>query len=99
MNQHRGFFGALFDLSFSELITTRVIKFLFVLGIIGSAIAAIVYIVAAFSQSAGVGVLVLIVSPLIFVIYVTVARIWLEVLIVVFRISEDVKRIADKDAA
>ena len=98
MNQQRGFFGALFDFSFSELITTRVIKFLFVLAVIGSAIASIFYIGAAFTHSTGLGVLVLIISPLIFIVYVTVARIWLEVLIVVFRISEDVKRIADKDA-
>jgi len=98
MNHHRGFFGALFDLSFSELITTRVIKFLFVLAIIGSAIASIIYIGAAFTHSAGLGVLSLIISPVVFVFYVIAARIWLEVLIVVFRISEDVKRIANKDA-
>jgi len=98
MNQQRGFFGALFDISFSELITTRVIKFLFVLAIIASAIASIVYIGAAFTHSIGVGVLVLIISPLVFIVYVTVARIWLEVLIVIFRISDDVKRMADKEA-
>ncbi len=98
MNQKRGFFGALFDLSFSELITTRVIKFLFVLAIICAAIASIVYIGVAFAHSTGAGVLVLIISPLIFIVYVTIARIWLEVLIVVFRISEDVRKLANKDA-
>jgi len=98
VNQQRGFFGALFDLSFSELVTTRVIKFLFVLAIIGAAIASVFYIGVAFAHSTGVGVLILIISPLIFIVYVTIARIWLEVLIVVFRISEDVKRIADKEA-
>ena len=97
MNHQRGFFGALFDFSFSELITTRVIKFLFVLAMIGAAIMSVFYIGAGFAHSAGLGVLVLLLSPIVFILYVIAARIWLEVLIVVFRISEDVKRIADKD--
>jgi fatty acid desaturase len=98
MNQQRGFLGALFDISFSELITTRVIKVLFVLAIIGAAVLVVTQIIGAFLYSVGVGVLVLLISPLVFTLYVTVARIYLEVLIVIFRISDDVKRIADKEA-
>ena len=97
MNHERGFLSALFDTSFSELITTKVIKVLYVIAIIGAGLVALGYIIAAFTHSAGAGVLVLLVSPILFIVYVIIARIWLEVLIVIFRISEDVKRIADKD--
>ncbi|MBN1591735.1 MAG: DUF4282 domain-containing protein [Candidatus Coatesbacteria bacterium] len=96
MNRESGFFASLFDLSFSELVTVKVIKFLFVLAIIIAAVASVGYIVASFAHSAGAGVLVLIISPIIFLIYVIMARIWLEVLIVIFRISEDVRRISDR---
>jgi len=98
MNQQRGFLGALFDISFSELITTRVIKVLFVLGIIGGAVLMVTQIIGAFMYSAGIGVLVLLISPIVFTLYVIVARIYLEVLTVIFRISDDVRRIADKEA-
>ena len=98
MNQQRGFFGALFDISFSELITTRVIKVLFVLGIICAAVLLLTQIIGAFMYSVGIGVLVLLLSPIVFTLYVIVARIYLEVLIVIFRIADDVKRIADKQA-
>ncbi|MBN2207675.1 MAG: DUF4282 domain-containing protein [Candidatus Coatesbacteria bacterium] len=96
MNQQRGFLGALFDISFSELITIRVIKVLFALAIAVAAVVVGTQIVGGFMYSAGVGVLVLLISPIIFTLYVIAVRIWLEVVIVIFRISDDVKRIADK---
>jgi hypothetical protein len=96
MEEAKGFFGALFDFSFTEFVTTKIIKVLFALAIIGSAIAAIAYIAMSFSASSGLGVVVLLLSPAIFILYVILARVWLEVIIVLFRIAEHVSDIAKK---
>lgn len=95
MSEYKGFFGALFDLSFSEFVTTRLIKLLFMIAIAASALCALVMIIYGFSFGGGtVGFLSLILAPIIFFIDVLLARIWLELIIVVFRIAENTSEIA-----
>lgn len=96
MEQKKGFFGALFDLSFSEFVTTRVIKVLYVLGIILAILVALGFIVSGFTQSVGLGIVFVILSPLIFLLYTILTRIWLEIVIVVFRIAENTREIAEQ---
>ncbi|HEY1508469.1 MAG TPA: DUF4282 domain-containing protein [Solirubrobacteraceae bacterium] len=85
----RGFFSALFDLSFSTLVTTRVIKFIYVITLIVIGLAALFFVVAAFAQSAALGVLTLIViAPVLSLLYVIYARVLLEVIIALFRLVE-----------
>jgi hypothetical protein len=85
----KGFFGSLFDLSFSSLVTTKVIKVLYVLSMVVIGLAALVFIGSAFAESAAVGLLVLvIVAPLVSFLYLIYARVFLEVIIVLFRILE-----------
>jgi hypothetical protein len=95
----KGSIGMLFDLSFSEFITTRVIKFLFVLGVVFAAIGTIALIVGGFSAGAGKGFLSLILSPLVFLLYVLAARIWCEMVMVLFRIAENTSRLVDQSNA
>jgi len=96
MQEKKGFLGALFDFSFSEFITIKLIKILYILGIIFSTIVAIVFIVSGFNISTGVGIIFLILSPLIFLLYVILIRIWLEIIIVIFKIAENTKQLAEK---
>jgi hypothetical protein len=85
----RGFFGSLFDISFSSLITTKVIKFLYVLSMILIGLGALFFIGAAFADSAAAGVIVLvIVAPLFALLYLIYVRVLLEIVIVIFRIME-----------
>jgi hypothetical protein len=91
----RGLVEALFDASFSTLVTPRIIKVLYTLSIIASAFLSIVLIVEGFSESAGRGVLTLVfVGPLVFLILVISSRIVYELAIVVFRISENTAEIS-----
>jgi hypothetical protein len=92
----KGFFGSLFDFSFSEFITPRIIKLLFVLAIIISAIFAIMMFVAGISEGGGAAFLSLIGAPLLFLLYVIMARVWLEVITVVFRIADNTDRLAGR---
>ena len=87
----KGLIGSLFDLSFKSFVTPRVIQILFILELIVLAVFAISMIAMGFSQGALAGVLVLLLSPLIFLIGVLIARIYLELVIVLFRIYETLR--------
>ena len=85
----KGFFASLFDISFSSLITTKVIKVLYVISLVVIGVAALFFIVAAFASSPAAGVLtLLIIAPLFALLYVVYTRVILEFIIVVFRIAE-----------
>ena len=94
MEQGAGFFASLFDFSFTEFITTKLIKFLYGLGMLLGGVMALGLIIAGFAQSAIVGILFLVLSPLVFLLYVIGARVWLELVIVVFRIAQHTAEIA-----
>ena len=94
MQKKGGFFGQLFDFSFTEFITTRIIKVLYGLAIFLAAVIAIVGIVGAFSESAVAGGVLLVLSPLWLLLCIVIARVMLEVVVVGFRIAEHVGDIA-----
>ncbi len=91
-----GFFQALFDLSFSEFITTRIIKVLYVLAVIGIGLFSLVLFLG-FARSGVAGLIGgLIVAPLVFLLYVIFARVWLELVMVIFRIADYTRQIAQQ---
>ena len=92
---NKGFFGSLFDISFTEFITTRIIKVLFVLAIIGSAIAAAALLVTGIAGGGARAFASIILAPLVFLLYVVMARIWLEVIMVMFRIVENTDKLVE----
>ena len=90
------FFKALFDFSFSEFVTTKIIKILYVITIIIAALVWLGFMVAMFSsRSSGWGVLGgLIIAPIGFVVQVIFIRVGYEILIVVFGIAENTRDMA-----
>ena len=100
-----GFFAALFDYSFSQFITVRLVRLLYVIATGIGVIAALLtilftFIGAAFvpsSYQAGGGgrfLIALILVPLAFLIYMIVVRLYLELVVVLFRIAEYAREIA-----
>ena len=87
-----GFFGALFDFSFNEFITPKVVKFVYVLATIGLALAYLIFVIAGFSQSAGAGLGILVLGALAVVIYLALIRMTLEFYLAIVRMSEDIHR-------
>jgi hypothetical protein len=88
--QQKGFFGALFDLSFSEFVTTKLIKVLYIILLIVMALGYLALVIAGFSQSFWGGLLMLvIVGPIATLLYIIMARVYMELLIVIFRIAEN----------
>jgi hypothetical protein len=96
MEIQKGFFASLFDFSFTEFITVKIIKILYGIIIVLAGIGVLFFIVTGFQTSAAMGILYLILSPLVFILWVILARVWLEIVIVIFRIEDNTKKIAEK---
>ncbi len=90
----QGFFGKLFDFSFRGFITPTIVAIIYGILIVLLGLATIGTIVMAFRAGGAAGVITLILSPIIFFIYLIFARVWLEVVVVLFRIAQDVGEIA-----
>ncbi len=90
----RGFLESLMDTRFNSLITPKLIRFLYIVGMIVVAIGTLVWIVIGFSNSAGTGVLFLILSPLVGLVYLIVVRLYLELIVVAFKIRDAAEEIA-----
>jgi hypothetical protein len=93
----KGFFGALFDFSFTSFVTTRIIKVLYALILVLAVLSALVYTVIAFRVSAVFGFLTLVIGdPLFIIIVMAFWRLVLEAFVVVFRIAEDIRALRER---
>ena len=88
--QAKGFFGALFDFSFNHFVTPSIIRFLYILGLIGIALSYLSFVILAFAISATQGLVTLLLGLIIAVIYLAFWRVMLEFFLAVVRMSEDV---------
>jgi hypothetical protein len=95
VHEVKGFFGSLFDFSFRSFITGRLIRVLYVLAMIGLALWTLGWLASALvSQDGGLIVLGLVGAPLAFLFGLIYIRVLLELIIVIFRIGDDVRSIA-----
>ena len=97
----KGFVGSLFDLSFNSFITTKLVKVLYVIGIIGALLTAGSLLLSGFAamfsgstQGTLSGVVLIVLAPVAFLALVIAARVYMEVIIVVFRAAEHLAEIA-----
>lgn len=88
--QAKGFFAALFDFGFKSFATPAVVKVIYVVGLVLLGLAYIGFVIAAFTQSVGYGLLVLILGAIVALFYLTLFRITLEFYYAVVRMSEDI---------
>ena len=91
---------AIFDFSFTNFVTTKLIKLLYAISLIfivlGFFAMVIGGIAAIFTDSVGVGFGILCMSPFLLVIYVLLARVWSEFIIVIFRIAENMAELVEQ---
>jgi hypothetical protein len=95
VNTSASFIDSLMDFSFTAFVTSKIIRLLYGLSIVGAALMGLILVVFGFSVSwlAGI-VMLLFVAPLVFIISVIYSRVLLEIIIVIFRISEHAAEIA-----
>lgn len=89
----------LFDLSFRRFITLNVIKVLYGLGLLVIALGWLIAVIGGFSNGVGPGLLMLIVGTLVALLYVIFYRVWLELIVVLFRIGENTSRLVEQNDA
>jgi hypothetical protein len=85
-----GFLNALFDFSFNHFVTPSIIRFLYVLGLIGIVLSYLSFVFFAFAYSAAQGLVTLLLGLIIAFIYLALWRVMLEFFLAVVRMSEDV---------
>lgn len=90
--QHKNFFAALFDITFSTFITPTIIKAVYLIVMILLVLAWLVWTIAGFSENAGLGLLVLIGGAVVMLIYLAFIRMTLEFYLAIVRMSEDINR-------
>ena len=95
--EDKGFFGALFDISFSSFITPKIISVLFVIFMILSGLAALVMIITGFMGGIVNGLVAVVLSPIVVFLYILFARIWLELVVVMFKIAENTDKMVEKE--
>ena len=86
----KGFFGSLFDFSFEHFVTPMLVKVVYILAIVALGLTWLVFLATSFSQSAGYGLVVLILGPVAILLYLCLIRMTLEFYIAITRMSQDI---------
>lgn len=90
----QGFFASFLDLSFTSFVTPRLVAVLYILGVVLAGIVAAIYVYVGSQLPGAQGNLVVILAPVMFVLAVIYWRALLEVMVVLFRINENVAQLA-----
>jgi len=91
--------GALLDFSFSKLITISIIKFIYGLMLAMIALGWLIMTIGSLLQSVVTGLLVGVVGLLVAILYAIMARVSLEIVVVIFKIGENVSILASREKA
>ena len=85
---------ALFDFSFNQFVSPKILKFLYGLTMFSGILIALFFTIAGFNTSIGLGILALFIgAPLIFLLTVIHSRVLLEMAFMIFRISDQLAEI------
>ena len=95
--KNKGFFASLFDFSFSGFVASKIVKFLYILAHIVTALLMLGMIIGGFERSVLAGAVTLVFSPLLYLLFVILSRIWLEVVVAISCIAEGIRNVAQKE--
>lgn len=88
--------SALLDFGFTRFITLSVVKILYMLGIGLIALGFLAALISSFALGIGAVLGVLIIGPIIAGLYLIMFRIWLELVVVIFRIGENTSKLVEQ---
>jgi membrane associated rhomboid family serine protease len=96
MPDRKSFLDALFDLSFDDFVLPRIVKLLYVLGVAVALLYGLgMWGTLAYNEGIPGFVAGAVLGPLLAAAGILVARVYLELLIVIFRIAEDLSAVAE----
>ena len=97
VNMNKSFISSLFDFSFTDFITPKIISTLYIIGVIFAIIGSLAFIVVGFTQGIGAGIVALLLSPIYFALMVIFIRVYMEIIIILFKINEGISRLSGPD--
>ena len=92
MAEDKNFFAGLVDFSFQQQLTRRIVKLLYIIGILAGGVTVVTYVVLGFQRSPADGLINLVAGIIGFFISVLILRVVLELALVVLRIAEGIDR-------
>jgi hypothetical protein len=91
-----GFISPIFDISFSTFITSKLISVLYIASMALAALSTLSIVIGSFASDVTGGVVVLLLSPLIFLVQLVWFRVLLEIVVIIFKIAESLRSIDQK---
>lgn len=92
MSNDKNFFAGLFDFSFQQQLAFRIVKFLYIIGILAGGVTVVTYVVLGFQHSPAEGLINLVAGILCLFVGMLVTRLLLELALVTLRIAEGIER-------
>src|SRR5258705_10079577 len=92
MPEEKNFFTGLFDFSFHHSLLRRLVKLLYVIGIIGGGIFVVARVVLGYQQSPAGALINLVAGIVSLFVGILVTRMLLQLAVLVMRIAEGIKR-------
>lgn len=92
MPDDKNFFAGLFDFSFQQQLLRRIVKVLYIIGILAGGIAVVTCVVLGFQISPAQGLINLVAGIASYFVGILILRILLELALVIIRISEGIDR-------
>lgn len=87
---YKGFFPTLFDFSFTSFITPKIMKVLYIVSIALIGLFGLIFLITSLASGGAGIVIALIVVPLVTLLYLVLTRMSYEMMIIMFRIYEQV---------
>ena len=91
-SQEKNFFAGLVDFGFRQQQVRRLVKVLYVIGVIGGFVALVAEVVLDFQQSPSQGLVALVAGIVAFFVWVLLTRLLLELALVMVRTAEGIER-------
>lgn len=92
MPDEKNFFAALVDFSFQQQLMRRLVKVLYIIGILGGGICVVTYVVLGFQNSPAEGLIALVAGIISLFVGILIWRGLLELALLVQRIAESIDR-------
>jgi len=92
MPDDKNFFAGLVDFSFQQQLARRIVKVLYIIGILVGGIAVVIYVVLGSQQSPAEGLINSVIGIVSLFVGILVLRMLLELTLVILRISDGIER-------
>jgi Domain of unknown function (DUF4282) len=92
MPEEKNFFAGLFDFSFGQSLTRRIVKLLYVISILAGGVTVVACVVLGMQQSPAQGLIALVAGIVALFVGILIVRVVLELALVILRIAVGIER-------